>query len=105
MIFCPAFKSLRRLGIGEGQWVIIETPRCKINKKAKLTSKIPRKVIEAQHGWWFPEEIPEDPILFRAFDSNANMLTTNRDEYCDLPTGALNVIPYLCKVYPAKRYY
>jgi len=27
-------------------------------------------MVDAQHSWWFPEEIPDDPILYRAFESN-----------------------------------
>ena len=96
--------TARRLGIGEGDWVVIETLRGKIKQKAKLTSKIHRRVIEAQHGWWFPEEIAEDPVLYRVFESNVNVLTTDDEEYCDSPTGAVTFGPLLCKVYPLKKY-
>jgi len=96
--------TARRLGIGEGDWVIIETPRGKIKQKAKLTTKIHRRMIEVQHGWWFPEEIAEEPVLYRVFESNANVLTPDDDRYCDPPTGAVAFVPLLCKVYPAKRY-
>ena len=105
---CPTVEihpdTARRLGIGEGDWVIIETPRGKIKQKAKLTSRIHRRMIEVQHGWWFPEEIAEEPVLYRAFESNANVLTPDDDEYCDPPTGAVAFLPLLCKVYPAKKY-
>jgi len=53
----------RQQGVGEGDWMVIETPRGKIKQKAKLTSRMPPRMIEAQHGWWFPEEIAEDPVL------------------------------------------
>ena len=96
--------TARKLGIGEGDWVIIETLRGKIKQKAKLTSRIPPRMIEAQHGWWFPEEIAEDPILYRVFESNVNVLTLDEDEYCDPPTGAVTFGPLLCKVYPLKKY-
>ncbi len=96
--------TARRLGIGEGDWVVIETPRGKIKQKAKLTSRINRRVIEAQHGWWFPEEIADDPLLYGVFESNVNVLTTDDDEYCDPPTGAVTFGPLLCKVYPLKKY-
>ena len=96
--------TARRLGIGEGDWVIIETPRGKVKQRAKLTSRIHRRMIEIQHGWWFPEEIAEEPVLYRAFESNANVLTPDDDEYCDPPTGAVAFLPLLCKVYPAKKY-
>ncbi len=97
-------ETARRLDIGEGDWVVIETPRGKIKQKAKLTSRIPPRMIEAQHGWWFPEEIPEDPLLYRVFESNVNVLTPDDDEYCDPPTGAVTFGPLLCTVYPLKKY-
>jgi len=91
----------RRLGIGEGDWVIIETLRGKIKQRAKLTSKIHPRMVEVQHGWWFPEEIADDPVLYRVFESNANVLTPDEDKYCDPPTGAPAFLPLLCKVYRA----
>jgi len=97
-------ETARRLGIGEGDWVVIETVRGKIKQKAKLTSRIPPRMIEAQHGWWFPEEIGEDPSLYRVFESNVNVLTPDDDEYCDPPTGAVTFGPLLCRVYPLKKY-
>ncbi len=96
--------TARKIGIGEGDWVVIETLRGKIKQKAKLTSRIPPKIIEAQHGWWFPEEIAEDPILYRVFESNVNVLTFDDDDYCDPPTGAVTFGPLLCRVYPLKKY-
>lgn len=55
-------------------------------------------VVEADHGWWFPEQDGNAPHLFGAFDSNINNLTEN-----------CNPGPYsfgadfrstLCKIYP-----
>jgi anaerobic selenocysteine-containing dehydrogenase len=80
--------------------MVIETPRGKLKQKAKLTSRIPPRMIEAQHGWWFPEEIAEDPVLYRVFESNVNVLTPDADEFCDAATGAVTFGPLLCKVYP-----
>ena len=97
--------TAREVGIEEGEWTIIETTWGKIKQRAKLSTRIDPRMVDVQYGWWFPEEIPEDPILYRAFESNVNILTTGRDEYCDLPTGAANLTPYLCRVYPAKKYY
>ncbi|NIS72473.1 MAG: molybdopterin-dependent oxidoreductase, partial [Proteobacteria bacterium] len=97
-------ETARRLGIGEGDWMVIETDRGKIKQRAKLTSRIPPRMIEAQHGWWFPEEIAEDPSLYRVFESNVNVLTPDDDGYCDPPTGAVTFGPLLCRVYPLKNY-
>jgi anaerobic selenocysteine-containing dehydrogenase len=97
-------ETARQQGIGEGDWMVIETPRGKIKQKAKLTSRIPPRMIEAQHGWWFPEEIAEDPVLYRVFESNVNVLTPDDDKFCDAPTGAVTFGPLLCKVYPLNKY-
>ena len=96
--------TARQLGIGEGDWVVIETPRGKIKQKAKLTSRILPKMVESQHGWWFPEEIGEDPVLFRVFESNVNVLTPDSEKFCDPPTGAVTFGPLLCRIYPLKKY-
>jgi len=96
--------TAQKLGIGEGDWVIIETLRGKIKQKAKLTSKIHPRMIEVQYGWWFPEEIAEDPVLYGVFRSNANILTPDDDKYRDPPTGAAALLPLLCNVYLPKRY-
>lgn len=95
--------TARQLKIGEGDWVVIETIRGKIKQKAKLTSRIPPRMVEAQHGWWFPEQIGDDPILFGVFESNVNVLTPDNDDYCDSATGAVNFGPLLCKIYPIKK--
>ena len=97
-------ETARQQGIGEGDWIVIETPRGKIKQKAKLTSRIPLRMIEAQHGWWFPEELAEDPVLYRVFESNVNVLTPDTDEFSDAPTGAVTFGPLLCRVYPLKDF-
>ena len=97
-------ETAHRLGIGEGDWMVIETPRGKIKQKAKLTSRILPRMVESQHGWWFPEEIGEDPILFGVFESNVNVLTPDSEEFWDPATGAVTFGPLLCRVYPLKKY-
>lgn len=96
--------TARQLGIGEGDWTVIETLRGKIKQKAKLTSRIPPRMVECQHGWWFPEEIGDDPNLFGVFDSNVNVLTPDTEDFCDPATGAVTFGPLLCRIYPLKKY-
>jgi len=97
--------TARQLGIGDGEWVVIETLRGKIKQKAKLTSRIPPRMVESQHGWWFPEEIGDDPELFGVFKSNVNVLTPDSEEFCDPATGAVTFGPLLCRIYPLKKYF
>jgi anaerobic selenocysteine-containing dehydrogenase len=96
--------TARQLGIGEGDWTVIETLRGKIKQKAKLTSRIPPRMVECQHGWWFPEEIGEDPVLFGTFEYNVNVLTPDSEEFCDPATGAVTFGPLLCRIYPLRKY-
>jgi len=96
--------TARKRKIADGDWVMIENGRGKIRMRAKLTSKIHPRMVDVQHGWWFPEEIPEDPVLFGVFQSNPNVLTTDEDDHCDGPTGSMNFNPLLCRVYPVKKY-
>ncbi len=97
-------ETARQAGIGEGDWTVIETVRGKIKQKAKLTSRIPPRMIECQHGWWFPEEIGEDPVLFGTFEYNVNVLTPDSEEFCDPATGAVTFGPLLCRIYPLKKF-
>lgn len=64
-----------KYGIKEGNWVWIESPRGRFKQKAKITPGINPQVINAEHGWWFPEQEPALPSLYGVFDSNSNNLT------------------------------
>ena len=44
-----------RLGIKQGDWVWIESPRGKIRQTADLYYGIAEGVINCEHQWWFPE--------------------------------------------------
>ncbi len=96
--------TARQSGIGEGDWTVIETLRGKIKQKAKLTSRILPRMVECQHGWWLPEEIGEDPVLFGTFEYNVNVLTPDSEKFCDPATGAVTFGPLLCKIYPLKKF-
>jgi len=60
--------------IGDGEWVCIENWLGKCHYKAKVTRVVPRWMVMATHGWWFPEEKGEKPHLFGTWKSNVNML-------------------------------
>ncbi len=85
--------TARRLGIAEGDWVWIETPRGKIKQKAWLFAGIDPRVVIVQHSWWYPEK-PDGAL----WESNANILTTS-DLPCDPATGATTFRALLCRVY------
>ncbi len=86
-----------RLGIKDGDWVIIESPRGKIKQRAKLFTGMDPRIVSAEHAWWFPEKKSPDHGWK---ESNINMLTQNDYEACDPAMGATHVRTLLCKIYP-----
>jgi anaerobic selenocysteine-containing dehydrogenase len=43
------------LGIEQGDWCWIESPRGKIRQAANLSYGIAPGAAEAEHAWWYPE--------------------------------------------------
>jgi len=67
-------QTAEKYGISEGDWVWIENIHGKCMQKARLTSTIDKRVVHAQHGWWFPEKPGPAPSLFGVWESNINQL-------------------------------
>ena len=63
-----------KYGIKDGDEVVIETRIGKIMQVANLTDTVDPRIINASHGWWFPEESPESQYGWEK--SNLNMLTS-----------------------------
>jgi thiosulfate reductase/polysulfide reductase chain A len=72
----------------------IETRRGRMRQKAKLTTGIDPRVIQAEHGWWFPEEPGPD---YGVWKSNVNLLTDNQPPY-DPAMGTYQLRALLCRV-------
>jgi anaerobic selenocysteine-containing dehydrogenase len=81
-------------GIGEGDWVIISSPRGSIRMKALITAEINPRVINIEHGWWFPEKSGPG---YGVWESNANILTSNAPPY-DPAFGSYQLRGLLCRV-------
>lgn len=88
-----------KLGINNGDWAWIETRRGRIKMRASFNPGILPSVVNCEASWWFPEQPGEDPNLFGVFQSNANVLTPDTDEFCDPLTGGWASRALLCKVY------
>ena len=89
-------ETAAELGIEQGDWCWIESPSGKIREVADLFYGIDPRVIEAEHGWWFPEL----PAPTRGYNlSNINCLVD--DTVQDPISGASNLRAYLVKVYKA----
>ncbi len=61
-------------GIANGQSVIIETRFGSVTQVAHVTDRVHPSVVNASHGWWFPEMEPS--TLYGWEPSNFNMMTS-----------------------------
>jgi anaerobic selenocysteine-containing dehydrogenase len=66
--------TAKSLVIGDGEWVWVENWFGKAKFKAKVTRVVPRWMVMATHGWWFPEKSASEPSLFGVWESNINQL-------------------------------
>jgi anaerobic selenocysteine-containing dehydrogenase len=82
------------LGIREGDWVWIETPRGKIRQVARLFPGMDPRVVVAQASWWYPEDPGPEHGLWK---SNANVLTRNDPPY-DPAMGSTTFRALLCRI-------
>ena len=87
------------LGIADGDWVWIETPRGRVRQKCRYFDGIDPRVVNAEHGWWFPEEDGAEPSLFGAWKSNINQLIPMGSQGKDGLGAPIKNL--LCKVYRA----
>jgi anaerobic selenocysteine-containing dehydrogenase len=63
-----------KLGISNGEWVIVENWLGKCRLKAKVSPIVPRWMVMAAHGWWFPEQSGEESCLYGLWEHNINQL-------------------------------
>jgi len=96
-------ETAKELGIGDGDWVWIESPRGRIRMKCKYHNIEPR-IVHCEHGWWFPELPGEEPWLHGAWESNVNVLTDDDPDHCNPISGGWPLRTALCKVYKVKQY-
>jgi anaerobic selenocysteine-containing dehydrogenase len=82
------------LGIGEGDWIWVESAWNRVKLRARLFDGIAPDVVNAQHAWWFPEDKPPEYGWKR---SNINLLYG--DDHFDPDNGSEALKCYKCKVY------
>jgi anaerobic selenocysteine-containing dehydrogenase len=90
-------QTAAKLGIKDGDWIYIETPRGRIKQKLKINEALDARVIFAAFGWWFPEKPASE--LHGWQESNLNILTTSDPR--DPALGSPNLRGGLCRVYKA----
>jgi anaerobic selenocysteine-containing dehydrogenase len=84
------------MGIGDGDWVCLETPQGTIRQKAAFSSDLDPRVVVAAYGWWFPER--RDLELSGWKESNINILTENDPPY-EPTIGSTNLRAIPCRIY------
>lgn len=67
----------KELGISDGQWCEVWNQFGSAKLKAKVSPIVDEQTLHAQHGWWFPEDDPNEPNLYGTFRSNINNLVPN----------------------------
>ena len=93
-------ETASRLGISDGDWVWIETPfRRRIMQRAEIFDGIAPDNVNAQYGWWFPEEEPPE---YSWKKSSVNLLFGEDSGY-DPETGSECLRSSLCRVYPVEN--
>jgi anaerobic selenocysteine-containing dehydrogenase len=89
-------KTARPLGLKDGEFAWIETPRGRLRMKAHFSERIHEKVVAIPHGWWRPEEPgPAHGI----FENCSNILTDENPDLCDPTFGSSPLKGLLCRVY------
>lgn len=91
-------RTAASLGIEDGDWVWIESPRGKIQQKCRTFEGIDPRVVHAQHGWWYPEEDGAEPFLHGVWKSNVNVLTDDDPDVCNPISGGWPLRTLLCRV-------
>jgi anaerobic selenocysteine-containing dehydrogenase len=90
----------REVGLKEGDWAYIETPKGRIKQKVALDPDLDPRLISVAFGWWFPEE-GETADLFQFRRSNINVLTDDSPPN-DPQVGSIELRGVPCRVYKAE---
>jgi anaerobic selenocysteine-containing dehydrogenase len=90
-------ETAKKLGIQDGDSVVIETKRGKIRQKAHLVKDLDPRTVEVDYGWYFPER--RGKMLDWA-ESNINILTSNKPPF-NREMGTTNLRGFFCRVYKA----
>ena len=92
-------ETCRKYGVREGDWIWIENHRGRVQRKVIETTTIDPRVINADHGWWYPEKEAAAPSLYGLWDINFNNLV----EWLPGRSGfGANYKSLLCRIYKVK---
>ncbi len=93
--------TARNMGIGDGEWVYIETPIGRCRQTVRYDFGHNPKIIDPEHSWWRPELPGEEPSLFGWTDWNINQTIPDDPEQLSPELGAWCFKVNLAKVYSA----
>ncbi|HUB16568.1 MAG TPA: molybdopterin-dependent oxidoreductase [Acetobacteraceae bacterium] len=95
----PAAAQAR--GIGDGDWVTIETPDGRVRARARFNGTIDPRVAIGQHGWWQACAALDAPGYdpFSADGANLNLIIGS--DMLDPVSGTASHRAYLCEIRPA----
>jgi len=65
--------------------------------KCEYSQDVAPEVVQAEHGWWFPEEDSAESI----FRSNVNAIMDDDVSICDAVSGSYILRGQRCKAYKA----
>lgn len=95
-------RTAKELGIKDGDWVYLESPKGRAKQKAVVTEIVHPKVVVSNHDFWFPEAEQTLPSLGGVFESNHNLLTYNDpSQGYDPLNGCPQLRGFLVKIYKA----
>ncbi len=93
--------TARNMGIGDGEWVYIETPLGRCMQTVRYDFGVNPKIVSPEHGWWRPELPAEEPTLYGWTDWNINVTIPDSPDHLSAELGAWNFKSQLAKVYSA----
>ena len=88
-----------KYGIVHGDWVWIENAMGRCRQRAHVTPAVHPRVVQADHGWWFPEQKADAPNLYGVWDVNVNQLIPWLPGRSGFGTNCKSL---LCKIYKVK---
>ena len=86
------------LELTDDDWVRVVTPQGSIRARARLTDILDPRMVDVQHGWWFPERKMAESELYGVFESNANILCPDAPEFCSPEIGGWPHTALLCRI-------
>ncbi len=93
--------TARNMGIGDGEWIYIETPLGRCMQTVRYDFGVNPKIVSPEHGWWRPELPAEEPTLYGWADWNINVTVPDSPEQLSPELGAWCFKVNLAKVYSA----